>query len=509
MPAAQELQALAETDPGASVARLQEFISVFSSGSPEECVCATDGLATLARHEEYRSDIGNSAIIGELIEILKRMKSAWNENLCANTLRALGNLCFDHDDNREKVIACDGASQIVEIVHRIVNLLSDAEFVQNPESKLHLAASGVVVNMCNGNESVQSSFSNTDIPRYLVQLYCRSKMNYGRMMALQAMSTLDEVEAMLKALCESEEAIDILLNSVQEAVTENRGAFTTEDISPPELEKSGAQATPAKSPALEACGQELHLLRQCVNKCEDLIGFRSTRVISALVSLCSGCGVNKREEISRGRMPLSASLPPRDVTANAALVLSCVMGDDECQRQAIQIQSTHSGGDDGLQVLIRWFASWMAGDIGARPHHWDIPSAGAVALGNIARTAETALLVQQCDGVVASLFKMVSSNKISLQFAALNTLKNLSVLELNRPAVRRFTKDVWWNGMLPNLASFDRGDMLCCALLAASGTRDNEASSGVSRFPPRGSAIHDGWHSAHIVQHCRGRCHGS
>lgn len=115
-----------------------------------------------------------------------------------------------------------------------------------------------------------------------------------------------------------------------------------------------APSMPTKSVAMEACEQELHLLRQCVNKCTELSGFRSARVLSALISLCSRCGANNIVPSTSGRqatarLASSSCAPPRDISASAALILSCVMGDDECQRQAIEIQSTHSGGD-GLKV---------------------------------------------------------------------------------------------------------------------------------------------------------------
>lgn len=226
MSTAQELQVLASTDPGAAVAQLRQFSYLLTSDELDTRVAAADGLASLARHEEYRSEIGKSGIIGELVGILKTMKASWNEELCTNALRALGNLCFDQDDNREKVIDSSGATHIAEVLNHIVSVLGEP---QNPDSKLHLAASGAVVNMCNGNESVQHQFAEKNIPQSIVQLFCRSKMNHGRMMALQAMSALDENDTMLDTVCASEEAVDTLMYSVQQTVSEHGEALAATD----------------------------------------------------------------------------------------------------------------------------------------------------------------------------------------------------------------------------------------------------------------------------------------
>jgi hypothetical protein len=104
-------------------------------------------------------------------------------------------------------------------------------------------------------------------------------------------------------------------------------------------------------------------------------------------------------------------------------VSAVALGDDACLAAVVA--------DIGMDGLLATAVQWMS----ARrdhPDEWDVPSAGAIVVGNVARTPEHAASVVAAGGVLEELVGLAESDKSGLQFAALGALKNLSVLEANK-----------------------------------------------------------------------------
>lgn len=65
--------------------------------------------------------------------------------------------------------------------------------------------------------------------------------------------------------------------------------------------------------------------------------------------------------------------------------------------------------------------------------NWDIPSAGAIGLGNIARSPEAALWIADVPGVVGKLCMLMKTDNTAFEYSALGTVKNLSIANENKP----------------------------------------------------------------------------
>lgn len=77
--------------------------------------------------------------------------------------------------------------------------------------------------------------------------------------------------------------------------------------------------------------------------------------------------------------------------------------------------------------LLRWIEVAKT-----HPTEWDLPAAGAMAIGNLAQSDARATLLVGMPTVIEVLVDLVNSDKSGFQYAAIGTIKNLAICEQNK-----------------------------------------------------------------------------
>ena len=84
-----------------------------ASGDAARRVCMV--AAELAKEEDNRDVLG-AALVEPLVQVVKRATEARDRLTRHQALRALGNLCYEHNDNRTRVLECGGVTVILQSV---------------------------------------------------------------------------------------------------------------------------------------------------------------------------------------------------------------------------------------------------------------------------------------------------------------------------------------------------------------------------------------------------------
>ena len=106
-----------------------------------DCVC---WIAEAAKDPDARNDANQIGALQKLLELLEIAMTRREEEFVKNSLRALANLCFDHDDNRDEILEIENG------IHKIVSCL-DLGF-----ANLDLTTFGALLNISMENELVQT-----------------------------------------------------------------------------------------------------------------------------------------------------------------------------------------------------------------------------------------------------------------------------------------------------------------------------------------------------------------
>jgi len=106
------------------------------------------------------------------------------------------------------------------------------------------------------------------------------------------------------------------------------------------------------------------------------------------------------------------------------MLVAVCLADDTCLHFIVELESSQ-------EAAVKRFLGWMKGAFVPSPN-WDIPSAGAVAIGNIARNPEQATTMGGNVDVLDCLVSMLSTDNSGFQYSALGVLKNLSVAPPNK-----------------------------------------------------------------------------
>lgn len=258
------------------------------------------------------------------------------------------------------------------------SLLTDPACATRNESDLsHAAAAGVVLNLANDNKTTHKACVDAGVPRLVAALIATAMTELETAMALRAAALFSADSGLLTGMCDDNggSAVTALVSRLESTVEEAAHEGCDDDG-----EVDGATA----------CEIECTLLREMVKEDGRLSVFRSAELLARVRALVD----------VRGRKV------PSGIAATAAVVFAVVLGDDGCLETVI--------GDIGMDELLATAVRWMS----ARrdyPDEWDVPSAGAIAVGNIARTADHAARVATTDGALEELVGMTESDKSGLQ----------------------------------------------------------------------------------------------
>ncbi|KAJ3180654.1 Rap1 GTPase-GDP dissociation stimulator 1 [Geranomyces variabilis] len=378
---------------------------------------AANVLAEAAKVEDPREPIANAGAIPPLLQLLGVVTAApqpteVQNDLAIQLLRALANLCYDHDANRELVL---------ETPAGIVNLV---KALKSPAVKVVITACGALTNISMDNEPIQVAVLDQGAVPVLIALLqenidrpvAQSVTVSASTPAIRVISNLSECDRGIQELL-ARRHIEILFNLLrynhqvilQVSVTANR--FTT-----------ALEVLDALTTVLEAIGENDAVQRALVsrNLLEILLDF-----------------VDHRPKIRELEMDDDDVVTYLEIRRAVSRIATLATMND-----ANMAEITQHGG-----ALIERFKQWMLYGTGGTDvaEEDEIRMSGALAIGNLARSDATCTDLVQRHGVVPPLLGVLKleiarakqpgadgKNIIKVVHGAAGALKNLSLAAGNR-----------------------------------------------------------------------------
>lgn len=366
----------------------QQLVPAFGKDVGVDTIIA-NAIAETAKEASTRDLLASSGIISCVVGLLNKLgtNDEWNEQGVIQCFRALANCCFDHDGGRDAVSESGGIEAILTTVETIC---AKANPNREDDSLLHMAAPIAIYNILNTNKEILEKSDNLGLPRWIAKLYLLAKTDVEQTVALKTVYQNSSNDALLAELADNggvEKVLTSFLNTANEAMpTMDMDGFDGE--SNEEDRESGVF--------------ESTVLRELVKTDDRLRAFAKVSVISDLIKMSESRNLH--------------------FVGNACILLSVIMGDDEGFKLIM--------GDDHDATVDR-FVGWI--NLATKyPKNWDPPSAGAIAIGNISRSAEKAEWIVNKSNVVTALIQMLHTDKSGFQFSALGAIKNMAVLKKNK-----------------------------------------------------------------------------
>lgn len=289
---------------------------------------------------------------------------------CIGALRAIANLCYEHDASREAFLAAGG----VDILARVLD-------VSPPRGPLAQFLCGAALNVAAECPALQTALATAGV--------CASLLVIAKA-AVSAPSTRLLAVRALDSLCGTDAAVAWL---------------------------TAGDATPL----LVIVG----LLLECMACGDDeASGIILAGVLTPLVRRPPVCAALLRcgALVTLARAVRDPSREPSARRRSIAIVVAAAIGEMD---PAVFHGAAAPGEALATEILL-----WMAGDAGA-----NICAAGAVAVGNMARSDDTALALARRPGVVHTLLGMAARGSDEDAYAALGVFKNLCVSREGRLAL--------------------------------------------------------------------------
>eukprot|EP00040_Diaphanoeca_grandis_P016132 m.83113 g.83113 ORF g.83113 m.83113 type:complete len:633 (+) comp25596_c2_seq1:94-1992(+) len=352
-------------------------------------------IAEVAKHEETREVLGASGIISCVVSNLERTGSdaGWDANSCTQCFRALANLCFDHPGNRDRVLDCKGVEAITTA---IANVHAKADPDREEMCLLHVAAAGVVLNVTNDHTKIMEHAEVVGLPQIVGKLFCVAIANEMEAdMAMRAVLQFQSHDGMLAEIA-SGGGVPWLISSLVEA-----SGDATQDMDVVGFEGESS------SDDRESAENECTLIREILREDSRLGAFADESIVADLMFLTEMRNLH--------------------FVGTAAIFISVIMGDDSCYNLIMGDQTNRDHQEKTLERFVTWinYAKTF-------PKNWDPPSAGAIAIGNIARTGENAAWIADKPAVLDALIELLHTDKSGFQFSALGAIKNIAILERNK-----------------------------------------------------------------------------
>ena len=369
---------LAEEHPE-EVAKLavEVLVSQLPLMHADKCAGTLEVLADLAREKDTRNIIGASSLIEFCVSILRM--AAWDAGVPTKlqTLRVIGNLCFDNDQNRAIVIA----NNAVPVIMQTVN-----DFVATPNTpdnqRGRAVSAGVILNVANENEALQVSFIEAGAIEVLVQLI-KSAPDPSSPFAVMAGNALH-------MLSDSKPALARMANAGLPGVLLDQLL---------------------QGPSREQAEHVITFVRELLQDDASTAAFATPENVDRLFHLSQ---THNNSHVSNA----------------AALFLSVVIY--EPAAMAVLMDPAKA---DAFKAL---YTSWLHSD------NDELRTAGAICVGNSARSEDSAVAVLASPEVYLGLVKMLESEDAKVLHAAYGALKNLSIAQGNKPKLAS-------SGLLPRL----------------------------------------------------------
>jgi hypothetical protein len=332
-------------------------------------------LASACKAEFAREAAGSDKeTVGYLVLALAQSKEA--PLLRMHVLRAIGNLCYEHEENRRRLHGAGGVAALSAALEALT-VEGNEEAGRSSEGDAaprmaHLAGAGAILNSSGDDEALKKDLVAEGVIESLMWLLSNARAEAERRMALCSLARFTALDA----------AVDRM-----------------------------GPVLPALIDALAAAQGEAEEHAEVTELLRAVI--RSDKAVAVLA---------QREHLARLEALAEDATVPAFVRQQAAVLLTVALGDDACQALLWKA-------DDGPQApFVQRLVAWT------RSEDHEMQVAGAVGLGNLCRSDASAAALGQAAGLLSGLLSLLESNLSFVQHAALGALKNLCRLPSNRHA---------------------------------------------------------------------------
>ncbi|KAM3583919.1 hypothetical protein VKS41_003884 [Umbelopsis sp. WA50703] len=367
--------------------QLAAAVEQTTSNGEDDNIWETNGIlaelcANAARDERTRSPLGNAGVIQAITDIMKKAEGN-RPTYNVQALRSLGNLCFDHDENRKLVVE----SNIMPVI--IKGLKSN-----NPD--LVRTTCVALSNLCIDCQPIQEQVCECNAVASLVELIDPAQMNHGE----DVMVTM--ATKLLTILYENEKAL--------QQIVENDGVTRLENM-------------------IRYCWtvdkfERLELLEYLADTLQQLLLENETAQMQAGNS--HGF-ITLLDIIEHGELPHGADEEEEEQFATILKALvKAVVGVSLSDANINRLYDNSSI----LNRYIKWINSEDENVTS------DMQTCAALSLGNLARTDEHCVdLVQQHHLEVPLLKLLQGTEDLRVQHAVVSILKNLSLPKQNKQKI--------------------------------------------------------------------------
>lgn len=356
--------------------------AALSSASLKEAGQACRAVAELAKNPDNRGPLGEAGLVAACCAVMDRASETSDIVSIGQSARAIGNLCFDHNENRQQVLKCGGAA----ILSRAMVVPSGGSAAADTQLQ-HLAGAGAVLNVANDNEELVAALVEAGAVESLLWLLAHAPGS-ARMAVMALGRFIGNSDALARLMTGKGAAL-----LVQQGVCEGAAPLETMEI-----------------------------LRAAVAVDTLLPSLASDGALDMLVDIAAGPDLplesEEDEDESQGAALLGKAQQVRSIASMAATVVAAALADDACVAHLQPREPT----------LIALFISWTA------VAGWDRACAGAMALGNLARADDRCARLLAA-GAAEALTAMLARDSSPTQHAALGALRNLAVARVGKPRI--------------------------------------------------------------------------
>ncbi|KAJ5071662.1 rap1 gtpase-gdp dissociation stimulator 1 [Anaeramoeba ignava] len=170
--------------------------NIIKNHSQELILMILDLLGELGKDEENRSKISASPVFDLLFSLLEKD----DQEVWRLSLRVFGNLCFDHDENRKKILEKNQLEKFLDI------------FKKAPETNIGLLRNcvGFILNFSNENEQIQAEIGKKGGIGLITALLKLKEEKELLFFVLRTLSVLVDNEDNIPFIAEGNTATDLL-----------------------------------------------------------------------------------------------------------------------------------------------------------------------------------------------------------------------------------------------------------------------------------------------------------
>jgi hypothetical protein len=269
--------------------------SLSSANLGDEAASVCQQVAELAKNEHVRTPLGEGGALARCCDLLQRASETGERKTLVQAARAIGNLCFDHPENRKRVLASGAIGALAKV-------MLVPEGVEGDEAATQaLAGAGVVINTSQDDEEIVKALVEAGAVENLLWLVQHAPSDRHLQFALVALNRFQGSKEAAARLARAGGA-KILLGKIRE------------------LEE-------------EQVDEIFHLLREAIDDDASLPHLAGDGTLELLLDLRQDPGSSEK------------------IAASSGLLLSAALSDDACLDRLLAAR--------GTEALLSLFVSWL------------------------------------------------------------------------------------------------------------------------------------------------------